>query len=467
MNTSPTFYRLFSIQVGLRVAVLVLVCIGASVLATHYPNQDKLIWLTAIAGSVLLAHRLYLYVNDTNRRLARFFESVQYHDFAVQFTSGRDKGPAFAALNRQLNAVLEAFRQARAEKESNLIFLNAVVQHLSTGVIAFNARQEIVLINGAAYQLLGLGRLTHWENIKENHFDLWQFASQLSGRAKMLYYPSESLQNTAATADLSLKNQQATLNVQANVLYLQGQRIVLLTLQNIHDELQRQQLDAWRNLTRVLRHEMMNSLTPIVTLADTMKDIMRHDLLPGSNTADLEEAIDVIAGRSKNLMDFVSAYRHFSAPPTPRFAEVSLKTLIEQTLALAAPDLKKEGIDWKIVDIPPDLMVRADAGQIEMILLNLFKNAKEAILSQPQPYAGRIEVALGEQSKGRIVVDVKDNGVGIPADLLNEIFIPFFTTKTTGAGVGLSVSLQIMHQHGGDLRVRSEVGKGAVFSLLF
>ena len=365
------------------------------------------------------------------------------------------------ALNRQLNAVLQAFRLARAEKESNLIFLNTVVQHLSTGVIAYNAEQKVVMVNSAAYRLLNLRRLSFWEDVKEQHPALWQFAKALTGRDKLLYHPMPA----AGPAQQGSPTPSA-LSVQANVLQLQGQRTVLLTFQNIHDELQGQQLDAWRHLTRVLRHEMMNSLTPILTLAETMRDMVRHDLPPGADTADLEEAIEIIASRSRGLMEFVNVYREYSALPQPHLQEVQVKKLIERTAALALPDLRKEGIQLEWPELSPTLLVQVDPGQMEMILLNLLKNAKESILAQALPHHGRIRIGVGQADGRRLAIEITDNGIGIAPDLMQEIFVPFFTTKSTGAGIGLSISLQIMHQHGGDLHAHSEMGKGSTFTML-
>lgn len=410
-------------------------------------------------GAFSMAFSLYRYVNDTNRRLARFFESVRYSDFAIRFSSARDKGDSFAEVNRQFNEVLEAFRQTRAEKEANLLFLNTIVQHLSAGILVFDAQSGVLVSNSAAFQLLGVYRLHHLHDLPERHKALSQFVQNLKSKGKMLYQPETNRQ----------------LAVQGVSVSLQGRAVRLLTLQNIHPELQRKEVDAWRNLTRVLRHEIMNSVTPIVSLVETAQDIVQYDLPKNAATDDLTEALEVVAVRSRGLVNFVEAYRSFSAIPQPRLEDISAKTLLERVVQLAVSENKDQVIAIESFVQPENLRLQADAGQLEMVLLNLVKNAREAFqtnlssnsvavdpASQP-----RITLRAGADPRGRPFIEVEDNGPGIPTELLEEIFIPFFTTKSTGTGVGLSISKQILQLHGGDIRVSTSVGGGARFVLEF
>lgn len=415
------------------------------------PRQHTLAMLL-LALAVALCFNLYRYVNDTNRRLERFFESVRYSDFAIRFASSKEKGSSFEAVNRQFNEVLEAFRQTRAEKEANLLFLNTIVQHLSTGLLAFDAKMNVLVSNNAALQLLGVYRLHQLSDLPERHLMLQQFVQQLNSRGKLLYQPEASRQ----------------LSVQGVLLTLQGQTLRLLTLQNIHPELQRKEVDAWRNLTRVLRHEMMNSITPIVSLVETAQDIVQHDLPDSEASADLAEALEVVAARSKGLVNFVEAYRSFTSIPQPRMEPIGVRRLLDRVLSLAQAAHKHQQVQVELFVQPEELQLEGDAGQIEMVLLNLVKNACEAFSNAPgQEAAPRITLRAGLDGKNRGFIEVEDNGPGIPLELLEEIFIPFFTTKPTGTGVGLSISRQIMQLHGGDIRVSSTSGKGARFVLEF
>ncbi len=460
--------RTFSVALAWRIALLSL-AIAASVLSITWKSpQIALAFLFALVA-LALAVSLFRYVNDTNRRLARFFESVRYSDFAIRFSSTKDKGDSFAEVNRQFNEVLEAFRQTRAEKEANLLFLNTIVQHLSAGILVFDAQSGVLVSNGAAFQLLGVYRLHHLHDLPERHKALTQFVQNLTSKGKMLYQPETNRQ----------------LAVQGVSVSLQGRAVRLLTLQNIHPELQRKEVDAWRNLTRVLRHEIMNSVTPIVSLVETAQEIVAHDLPKNAATADLTEALEVVAVRSRGLVNFVEAYRSFSAIPQPRLEEISAKNLLDRVVQLAVSESKEQPIRIESFVQPESLRILADAGQMEMVLLNLVKNAREAfgtldhlplaLDNQPstvdrQPSTiktHRITLRAGADTKGRPFIEVEDTGPGIPTELLEEIFIPFFTTKATGTGVGLSISKQIMQLHGGDIRVSTSAGGGARFVLEF
>ena len=454
--------RSFSIAFAWRIALFGVAIIAAVVLATLNKPQIALSMLFGIAA-IGLAFSLFRYVSDTNRRLARFFESVRYSDFAIRFSSAKDKGDSFAEVNRQFNEVLEAFRQTRAEKEANLLFLNTIVQHLSAGILVFDAQLGILVSNSAAFQLLGVYRLHHLHDLPERHKALTQFVQNLTTKGKMLYQPETNRQ----------------LAVQGVSVSLQGRAVRLLTLQNIHPELQRKEVDAWRNLTRVLRHEIMNSVTPIVSLVETAQEIVRYDLEKNAATADLTEALEVVAVRSRGLVNFVEAYRSFSAIPQPRLEDISAKTLLERVVQLAVSESKDLNITIESFVQPENLRLQADPGQLEMVLLNLIKNAREAFTGTLLEDAGtlttyhsplntkRITLRVGADAKGRPFIEVEDNGPGIPAELLEEIFIPFFTTKPTGTGVGLSISKQILQLHGGDVRVSTSKGGGARFVLEF
>ena len=222
--------RSFPVVLAWRIALLAAL-IAATVYFILQPGKGGQMpaILTGICA-LFAAFSLYRFVNDTNRRLARFFESVRYSDFAIRFSSSKEKGDSFAEVNRQFNEVLEAFRQTRAEKEANLLFLNTIVQHLSTGLLAFDAQMNVLVSNNAAFQLLGVYRLHHLNDLPERHKSLIHFVQNLHTKGKILYQPEASRQ----------------LSVQGVSVSLQGRAVCLLTLQNIHPELQRKEADAWK-----------------------------------------------------------------------------------------------------------------------------------------------------------------------------------------------------------------------------
>lgn len=455
---SPIMRR-FILGISWRVAVLTALILAASWAAVGEAGT----WLGAalIFGLALgMVFNLHYYVTDANRKISRFLESVRYSDFAVRYSTHNLKGETFAELNRQFNEVLEAFRQARAEKEANLQFLHTIVQHLSTGVLAFDQTGNLLLSNTAAFQLLGIYRLRQIADLPDNHRELAQLLRNLKSKGKALYQPEPGRQ----------------LAVQGAALVLRGQPVRLVTLQNIFPELQSKELEAWQNLTRVLRHEIMNSVAPIASLIGTMQTIVKEELPRNTDNAaaltDLDEALDLVADRSRGLMNFVDAYRQFSAVPKPKPTEFPVKKLLDKIAQLLGPSLKNAGITLETQLEPDGLMLTADPEQIEMILINLVKNAREAMgtadgtsLKNQNPKLVTIKSGTGET--GRVFIEVADTGTGIDAQLMEEIFIPFFTTKESGTGVGLSLSKQIMQLHGGNIRVASMPGEGARFVLEF
>ncbi|MFT7435850.1 MAG: two-component system nitrogen regulation sensor histidine kinase NtrY [Psychromonas sp.] len=248
---------------------------------------------------------------------------------------------------------------------------------------------------------------------------------------------------------------------------LRGRAVKIISLQNIRSELQEKELDAWQNLTKVLRHEIMNSIAPIVSLVGTMRDIVEEDL-SGKGIGidepinDLSEALKTIESRGKGVMHFVNAYRDFTTLPKPEFVETNASEIMGRIEALVMADAKDRNIEIAFI-VEKDFSASLDIDLVEMVLINLVKNAFEAIGEKGK---GAISVKCFEQSKLSII-EVRDNGSGIVPEALEKIFIPFYTTKKTGQGIGLSLSKQILQMHRGDLTVRSELGLGTSFRLEF
>ncbi|QEC52634.1 histidine kinase/DNA gyrase B/HSP90-like ATPase [Anseongella ginsenosidimutans] len=395
-------------------------------------------------------YSLHHYITRVNRKLALFLESIHYSDFSIRFSSDNKLGKSFRDLNRQFNQVLEAFREARAEKEANLKYIDTIVQQINIGVLSFDSSGKVELINPAAFRLLGIYRLRNIAELENSHDGLANLFWRLPSGSKSLYPMSQNLQ----------------LSVSATGLRLQGKLIKLVSLQNIHSELQDKELEAWQNLARILRHEIMNSITPIVSLIGTMKEIVENDLqtyrLPENATADLREALQTVENRSRGIMNFVNAYRDYTSLPKPHFSTIRVKDIIHSVTQLMDPDLKQEGIQLRSKVQPGDLEITADGEQLHMVLINLIKNARDALLETPD---GVISLKAFRNQQ-QVILEISDNGPGIEAEAMENIFIPFFTTKKKGSGIGLSLSRQIIQLHGGQLRAHSVADKGSTFSII-
>lgn len=443
----------FRFRVAFRVVLLGLV-MALFVFMVSRPNMIFAAGLTCliIVGQLI---ELYRFTSQTNRKLTRFLESVKYSDFLSGFANDNKLGKSFRELNTAFNEVLEAFRSTRSEKEEHLQYLNTIVQQVRTGIISFDPEGQVQLMNAIAKRYIGIAGL---KNINE-----------LASKNPKLYEAIMEVQS--GKSSLYKEGQEYLLTLQATELRIRGNTVKLVTLQNIQTELQRQELESWQNLTRVLRHEIMNSITPISSLTSTLREILEQDLIKKEDTYelkaegadDLREGLTTIENRSKGLIKFIDAYREYTSLPQPKIATVLVKDLIEKVAQLLKQELKKTDIDFSCICESEYLTIQIDAEMIEQVLINLVKNAIEALENTP---SARIEV-VGRYQNNTVLIEVIDNGPGIIPEAIERIFIPFFTTKKTGSGIGLALSRQIMQMHNGSLSVKSELDVKTVFTLSF
>ncbi|MCE2732076.1 MAG: sensor histidine kinase [Chryseotalea sp.] len=445
--------RDFSSRVVLRTLL-----IGATLIVVMYMfTQPNMIFASILLCLVVVAQlaEMIRFVSQTNRKLTRFLESIKYSDFVSGFAADHKLGKSFKDLNESINDVMEAFRKARSEKEESWQYLDTVVQQVRTGILSFDSDGKIQLINNLAKKYLGTNTIKNIEELKTINPRLY-----------------ETIQITeSGKGELYKANNDIQLSVQCTHLRIRGVDIKLLTMQNIQGELQKQEAEAWQNLTRVLRHEIMNSITPISSLTSTLREILEHDLkkenenyvLNDETTSDLKEGLSTIENRSKGLIKFIDAYREYTSLPKPTITTVNLKNLIEKVSNLMKEELKRTSIEFSYACSSDYLTIQVDEEMIEQVLINLLKNAKEALQETKQP---KLNV-LAHYQDNAVKIEITDNGPGIIKEAIENIFVPFYTTKRTGSGIGLSLSRQIMQLHGGSLTVVSEPEVQTTFTLRF
>jgi two-component system, NtrC family, nitrogen regulation sensor histidine kinase NtrY len=420
-------------------------------------TRPNMIFAAVLMGAVILFQHieLFRFVSITNQKLTRFLESVKYSDFITGFTSDNKLGKSFKELNTAFTEVLDAFRKARTEKEEQGQYLNSVVQQVRTGILSFDSDGSVQLINANAKRFMNVSTL---KNIQE-----------LIATNPKLYHSINSVE--PGKSELYKGSNELYLTIQATELRIRGADVKLVTLQNIQPELQQQELEAWQNLTRVLRHEIMNSITPISSLTSTLRDILDHEMvkkedgyeLKEEGADDLREGLATIENRSKGLIKFIDAYREYTSLPKPTFKQVRLKDLIEKVAHLLKTELRKTSIKFEYSCHSEYLTLQADEEMIEQVLINLLKNAKEALAETDDPHLK----LTGKYEDNVIKIEVEDNGPGIIKEAIDHIFVPFYTTKRTGSGIGLSLSRQIMQMHNGSITVESEPDVKTVFTLRF
>ncbi|MBX2946036.1 MAG: GHKL domain-containing protein [Cyclobacteriaceae bacterium] len=441
---SRVFFRV--LLIGLSIALFI-----------YMLGNDNMLFAAILTCLIIVLQlaELFRFVSQTNRKLTRFLESVKYSDFISGFTADHKLGKSFKDLNIAFNEVLEAFRKARSEKEEHWQYLNTVVQQVRTGILSYDAEGNIQLINTNARKFMNVQAINSIHELNERNHKLYQAI----------------VETEAGKSNLYKGNNELYLTIQATELRIRGNDVRLITLQNIQPELQKQELEAWQNLTRVLRHEIMNSITPISSLTSTLKDVLRYDLqerdghyeLKAEGATDLKEGLETIENRSKGLIKFIDAYREYTSLPKPKLKSIRLKDLIEKVATLMKPDIKKHNIQFTYSCSSDYLTIQADEEMIEQVLINLLKNAVEALSETEKP---TLELR-GEYDESSVKILVIDNGAGIIKEAIDKIFVPFYTTKKTGSGIGLSLSRQIMQMHNGSINVESAPDVMTVFTLRF
>lgn len=444
-------YRRFELTVALQVALVLGVCAVFAYLAVTTSYYATMLLLSAVL--VLQVAALTRYVNRTNRELARFMLAIRYDDFAQSFAVRAARG-SFAELADAFEGILQHLRAARAAKEEQASYLDTIVQHVPVAIIALDESGRIDLFNHAARRLLGCAAPKRLQ-------DFHGFGAEFPERVLALT-PGEP-----ALIKVTRENALLQLNAMATELRIGARHYKIVSLQDIHGELEARELEAWQNLIRVLTHEIMNSATPISSLAATAAELLaeaREGPDRVSAIEDAYDAVETIAKRSSGLVHFVESYRRLTRLPKPVQRTVSVAEIFGQVAQLMGPELERRGIALTRDIAPPHLQITADPDLVEQVLINLVRNAVDALADAVAPC---IRLAGDVDSAGHVVIAVIDNGHGMDAQVRENIFVPFFTTKRHGTGVGLSLVRQIMRSHRGNVGVRSAPGEGTVVRLSF
>lgn len=451
-------FKNFRLNVVFRVTLLtVSIFIFASLIGTSG------YMFTAIGmGVVVMIQVFYLIklVESTNAEITKLLNYIRHDDFN-NFYQLPIKGKAFEDLNNALNSVLFYFRDIRADKESQYRYLRTVIQHISIGILSFDRNGDVQIVNNAAKKLFRLPQVKKVEDIEAYSEELVKvFKSLETGQRSLV-----KIHNGGEIIELA---------VYAIELSLRSDDYKLITVQNIHSELEEKEMDAWQNLIRVLTHEIMNSVAPISSLAGTIDgeiEYLKEQVADeGVNEEDLEDvhmAARTIQRRSDSLIRFVSEFRNLTHVPVPSFEHVKVDELLHHVRTLMQNDFENSSIELEMSLPNSGLYITADPGLIEQVLINLIKNAVQALEKCFEQEDKKIWLLASLDEKSRPYIIVRDNGPGIEQETLSKIFIPFFTTKKTGSGIGLSLSRQIMLRHNGSLNVSSTPEEGTEFVLKF
>lgn len=446
--------RYIYLQLVLRILLIALAAIGMS----FFFFKEQYI-LSVIFLIFLIAQTAYLirYVNHTNRKIAYFFDAIKNEDFTLRFPE-KLSVKSLEELNHSLNMLNEQIQNIHLKKQEQEQYYQEILKQANIGILTYNEKGHILFANPTVEKLLNHKPLNHIKQLNQVDEKLYELFAKLKPFDRELF-------------QLSNERERTQLAVKASTITIDKQALLLVVIQDIHQELDEKETDSWVKLIRVLTHEIMNTITPITSISDSILKYFKTDkgLVSLENFQENQitatvKGLEVIKEQGNDLMSFVQSYRSILSMPTPDKAPVSAKKLLNRVHTLMNQEGKSENVAFKIRVEPENLELFIDEKQIAQVLLNLSKNALQSIGKQKN---AKIKLSAGLNNEGKKYIAVWDNGPGIPADLIDEIFIPFFTTKNTGTGVGLSLSKQIIRLHGGSLKVKSTPNKETIFILNF
>jgi len=407
---------------------------------------------------VILIVELAGYVTRSNNELAKFIMAVKYRDFSQQFNENHTN-PSLKQLHHAFNQINKTYRDLSAEKEGQYRYLQTILELIDTGIISYDENGEVAWVNESFKQTVELPYLKNIQALSKRNENLYQTITNLKPGDSSLF-------------KLTVGKKNLQLLLSATAFKLHGKNLTLIAFKNVSTALDETETEAWQKLLRVMTHEIMNSVAPIASLADTLRKHVRLEKEaitepPMYNTDlldDIDEGIGIIQNRSEGLLKFAQIYRNLSKITNPLLTTVYVQELFNSICGLLRHQLEDKDIKLITTVAPPDLVLQADTRLMEQVLINLVLNAAKAVRDRAHP---QVQLVAKLDDHERVVMEVVDNGTGIPPEILDSIFIPFFTTHKDGSGIGLSLAKQIMHLHKGNIQVQSEEGEGTVFRLQF
>lgn len=393
------------------------------------------------------------FVSFAVREVGEFALSARYRDFSRNFTE-RGIPLQNRLLHQHFNEINRVFRLLSREREAQYQYLQRLLELVDTGILSFDNEGNVGWMNESLKKMLGIVYLKNLSALEKREPALYNQILQLQ--------PGE-------TKIIQINREKIPIKVLLSIarFITDNQHFTLVAFQNINEALDETEAQAWQKILRVMTHEIMNSVGPIASLADTIKGRLPETSgLPApivEQLNDVELGLDTIQKRSLGLLRFADIYRNFNKITQPQLSTFPVLDLLEDIYQLMEPSLERKQVEMDIVLKDTKLQLEADKNLIEQVLINLIINSIDAVKERTEPL---IQLS-GYRSDGRTVLEVADNGTGISEDVLEKIFVPFFSTKQTGSGIGLSLSRQIMLLHRGNIQVRSTEGKGTTFMLTF
>ncbi len=430
------------LQLVLRVTAIVLLAFATAFayFQTWYLPAFVLLALVVVQAALLMR-----FINHTNRKIAYFFESIRNEDFTLSYPE-QFKVKSLNELNKSLNMLNGMIQQIHVANQVQEQYYQEILKQADIGILTVNEKGHILFANPTVERLLNYTPLNHIKQLRQVDSKVYElFANLRPFERKMVQLTNE--------------REKIQLAIKSSSIVLQEQELLLVVIQDIHKELDEKETDSWIRLIRVLTHEIMNTITPITSISETILGYFQKEggLLPleeldPGRVGSTVKGLEVIREQGGDLMQFVQSYRSFLNVPLPDKTLVPAQKLLTRLRLLMDQELEVSNIRLSTESKPEELELYIDEKQISQVLINLCKNALQSLSGQE---GGHIAIRAGINGEGRKFISVTDNGPGIPPEQMEEVFVPFFTTKEKGTGIGLSLSRQILHLHRGNLQVHS------------
>ena len=444
-------------EISLTIRVILLL---ASITAAAFCIVSNRYTLLIFVGLIIFFQILNFiqFINKTNTELSQFIEAVQYRDFSLQFTE-KNAPVSVRQLRRAFNQINATFKQLSSEREEQYQYLQKILELVDTGILSYDQEGNVGWINEAFKRMMNIPYLRNISSLEKRDISVYQAIKNLKNGDNQLVKINHKQVLLAKTTFLNE-------NIETN----------LIAFQNVNEAIEDTEAQAYQKLLRVMTHEIMNSVAPIASLAETMERAIARRKggkeigekgFGGKNEDEFDDislGISTIRKRSENLLKFADTYRQLAKVSLTSFSKFYIRDLFEGVEILLEHQIEQQNIEFDVVIKKIELMIEGDMVLIEQVLINLIINAIDAVTNQQNP---KITLSVFQNNHQQVIIEVRDNGVGMSDELIDKIFIPFFTSKTNGSGIGLSLSKQIMALHKGTITVNSVEKQGTAFRLVF
>lgn len=444
------------VNLALLWRLLLAIALGLATGAGIILKNAQLLIIAPILLVISVSEIIY-YVNGVNRKLSFFFDAIRNEDSTLHF-SENVKTAAVKKLNTSLNDLNAMISEIKIRNEHNERFFRELLKYSATGLIALDEEGYVEIINDSALSIIGMKSLAHIKLLEQKKAELHAAIMQISP-------------NQSKTIKVVSGEELLLISLKVANLQFGDKKFKVFSLYDIKAELEENEVESWQRLIRVLTHEIMNSIAPITSLSKTLSRFFETDTdftdtksLSKSHIDNTREGLAVIEETGKGLMHFIDTYRKLTKIPKAVFKPIPLDKWLKRIEVLMQDRMKSEKVDFLINNASTRKEVIGDEKLLTQVVINLINNAVDALCNSENK---KVRVKVHDLSDGKTQLDVIDNGCGIDKEVLDKIFVPFFTTKEQGSGIGLSLSRQIMRMHKGTIAVNSKPGKQTTFLLRF